>query len=69
VAPAATPPAVIAALHDATVRALRDPALAKSLTELGVDVSSSTPDEFAKYITAEIPKWTAVVKASGATLD
>jgi tripartite-type tricarboxylate transporter receptor subunit TctC len=69
VAPAATPPAVINSLHDATVRALRDPALAKSLTELGVEISSSTPDEFAKYITTEIPKWTAVVKASGATLD
>ena len=69
VAPAATPPAVVEALHDAVVRALRDPAVAKSLTELGVDISSSTPDEFARYITAEIPKWTAVVKASGATLD
>ncbi len=69
VAPAATPPAVIDILHDATVRTLRDPAVAKSLTDLGVEISSSTPDEFAKYITVEIPKWTAVVKASGATLD
>ena len=69
VAPAGTPPAVIEILHDTTVRALRDPVVAKSLTDLGVEVSSSTPDEFARYITAEIPKWTAVVKASGATLD
>jgi len=69
VAPAATPPAVIARLHDATVGALHDPALAKSLADLGVDISGSTPEEFARYITAEIPKWTAVVKASGATLD
>jgi tripartite-type tricarboxylate transporter receptor subunit TctC len=69
VAPAATAPAVIARLHDATVAALHDPALAKSLADLGVDISSSTPEEFARYITAEIPKWTAVVKASGATLD
>jgi tripartite-type tricarboxylate transporter receptor subunit TctC len=69
VAPAATPPAVVARLHDATVAALRDPALAKSLADLGVDISGSTPEEFARYITAEIPKWTAVVKASGATLE
>jgi tripartite-type tricarboxylate transporter receptor subunit TctC len=69
VAPAATPPAVVDILHDATVQALRDPAVVKSLTDLGVEISSSTPDAFAKYITAEIPKWTAVVKASGATLD
>ncbi|HEY6258952.1 MAG TPA: tripartite tricarboxylate transporter substrate binding protein [Xanthobacteraceae bacterium] len=69
VAPAATPPAVIDILHDATIKALQDPAVVKSLTELGVEISPSTPDAFAKYITAEIPKWTAVVKASGATLD
>jgi tripartite-type tricarboxylate transporter receptor subunit TctC len=69
VAPAATPPAVVARLHEATVTALHDPALAKSLADLGVDISGSTPEEFARYITAEIPKWTAVVKASGATLD
>jgi len=69
VAPAATSAAVIDRLHEATVRALHDPAVAKSLTDLGVDISGSTPAEFARYITAEIPKWTAVVKASGATLD
>jgi tripartite-type tricarboxylate transporter receptor subunit TctC len=69
VAPAATPPAVVDILHDATVQALRDPAVVKSLTDLGVEISSSTPDAFAKYITVEIPKWSAVVKASGATLD
>ena len=69
VAPAGTPAAVIDALHDATVKALQDPAVAKSLTDLGVEIAPSTPDEFAKYITAEIPKWAAVVKASGATLD
>jgi len=69
VAPAGTPAAVIDNLHDATVKALQDPAVVKSLTDLGVEIAPSTPDEFAKYITAEIPKWAAVVKASGATLD
>jgi tripartite-type tricarboxylate transporter receptor subunit TctC len=69
VAPAATPPAVINILHDATLKTLQDPAVVKSLTELGVEISPSTPEAFARYITAEIPKWTAVVKASGATLD
>jgi tripartite-type tricarboxylate transporter receptor subunit TctC len=69
VAPAATPAPVIARLHDATVTALHDAAVAKSLTDLGVEISPSTPDEFARYIAAEIPKWSAVVKASGATID
>ena len=41
----------------------------KSLGDLGVDIAGNTPEEFAAYIKAEIPKWTAIVKASGATLD
>ena len=69
VAPAATPPAVINILHDATLKTLQDPAVVKSLTELGVEISPSTPEAFARYLPAEIPKWTAVVQASGATLD
>jgi tripartite-type tricarboxylate transporter receptor subunit TctC len=69
VAPAKTPPDVIAKLHRATVEALKDPAVRKSLTGLGVDIVGNTPEEFAAYIKAEIPKWTAIVKASGAKLD
>ncbi len=69
VAPAATPDAVIATLHKASVTALRDAAVSKSLTDLGVDIVASSPAEFATYIADEIPKWTAVVKASGAKLD
>ena len=56
-------------LHRATVEALNDAAVRKSLSDLGVDIVGNTPEEFAAYIKAEIPKWTAIVKASGATLD
>ena len=45
------------------------PAVRKSLGDLGVDIVGSTPEEFAAYIKAEIPKWTAIVKASGAKLE
>ena len=69
VAPAKTPKEIITALHRATVAALADPAVKKSLGDLGVDIVGSTPDEFAAYIKSEIPKWTAIVKASGATLE
>jgi tripartite-type tricarboxylate transporter receptor subunit TctC len=68
VAPAGAPPQVIATLHDATVKALHDPQVRASLDKLGVDIVGDTPDEFAAYIKAEIPKWTAIVKASGASL-
>jgi tripartite-type tricarboxylate transporter receptor subunit TctC len=69
VAPAATPPQVVAALHDAAVKALHDPGVQASLGRLGVDIVGDTPEQFKAYIAAETPKWTAIVKASGATMD
>ena len=50
---------------------MRHPALAdaKALGDLGVDIVGSSPQEFSAYIKAEIPKWTAIVKASGATME
>jgi tripartite-type tricarboxylate transporter receptor subunit TctC len=69
VAPSRTPKDVIATLHRATVSALGDATVRKALADLGVDIVGSTPEEFSAYIKAEIPKWTAIVKASGATLD
>jgi tripartite-type tricarboxylate transporter receptor subunit TctC len=69
VAPAGTPRELIAKLHDAAVKALNDPTVHASLEKLGVDVIGDTPQEFAAYIKAEIPKWTAIVKASGASMS
>ena len=69
VAPAGTPLDVIVKLHDAAVKALADPGVQASLGRLGVDIVGDTPQEFGAYIKTEIPKWTAIVKASGATLD
>jgi tripartite-type tricarboxylate transporter receptor subunit TctC len=69
VAPAGTPPDVIAKLHEAAIKALADPGVQASLEKLGVDIVGDTPAEFQAYIGKEIPKWTAIVKASGATVD
>jgi tripartite-type tricarboxylate transporter receptor subunit TctC len=69
VAPTGTPSQVISALHDAAVKALHDPGVQASLGKLGVDIVGDTPQEFQAYINSEIPKWTAIVKASGATLE
>jgi len=69
VAPAGTPPEVIAKLHDAAIKALQDKGVQESLGRLGVDIVGDSPKEFEAYIAAEIPKWTAIVKASGATMD
>ncbi len=69
VAPAKTPKEIVAALNRATVQALRDPGVAKQLADLGVDITASSPEEFAAYIKSEIPKWTAIIKASGAKVE
>ena len=69
VAPTGTPPEIVAKLHDAAVKALHDPGVQTSLGRLGVDIVGGTPEQFKAYIAAEIPKWTAIVKASGATME
>lgn len=68
-APAGTPKEVIATLHRATVTALKDPDVRKSLTDMGVDIAGNSPEEFQAFIKSEITKWSAIVKASGAQLD
>src|SRR3954453_6589444 len=68
-APAGTPKDIIGTLNFATVAALKDPATQKSLIDLGVDIVGDSPKEFEAYIKAEIPKWTAVVKQSGAQVE
>jgi tripartite-type tricarboxylate transporter receptor subunit TctC len=69
VAPAGTPKDIIDTLNFATVEALKDPVTQNSLADLGVDIVGDSPKEFAAYIKTEIPKWTAVVKQSGAHVD
>jgi tripartite-type tricarboxylate transporter receptor subunit TctC len=69
VAPSGTPKEIIDTLNFAVTAALKDPVTRKQLTDLGVDITGSTPKEFEAYIKAEIPKWTAVIKASGAQVE
>jgi tripartite-type tricarboxylate transporter receptor subunit TctC len=69
VAPARTPKDIVATLNQALVATLDDPGVRKSLGDLGVDIIGGTPEDFAAYIKSEIPKWTAIIKASGAKLD
>ena len=69
VGPANLPKDVLATIHRAMMDTLKDPATSKQLTSLGLDVMPTTPEQLAAYIKAEIPKWTALIKASGATLD
>jgi tripartite-type tricarboxylate transporter receptor subunit TctC len=69
VAPAGTPHDIVATLHRAVVETLKDESVQQKLAALGIDPVGSTPDEFSAYIAAEIPKWAAIIKASGAKME
>ena len=69
VAPAGTPPDIIGTLHRAIVETLKDTGVQQKLAALGVDIAPDSPDQFAAYIKSEIPKWAAIIKASGAKLE
>jgi tripartite-type tricarboxylate transporter receptor subunit TctC len=68
-APAGTPPEIVARLNDAVTRAVATPSVQEALKKLGVEPKSSTPDAFAATIRADVDKWTKVVKEANITLD
>ncbi len=66
VAPAATPPDVIATLNAAFVKVLNDPDIVERIRALGAEPIPMTPAEFAAFIKIEIDKWLKVAAASSA---
>jgi tripartite-type tricarboxylate transporter receptor subunit TctC len=69
VAPAGTPPDVVARLNAEINRALKDPAVAAQLAGEGAIVTPTTPKAFGELIAREIPRWAQVVKAANVTPD
>jgi tripartite-type tricarboxylate transporter receptor subunit TctC len=68
-APAGTAPAIIAKLNMATIKALARDDLRAKLGELGLETHPGSPDEFAAFVRAEIPKWAKVIKDAGVKAD
>ena len=65
-APAKTPPAVVAKLNELLVKAAKSESAKAAFYEpTGTEVFTSTPDEMAKFQTAESQKWGRIVKAAG----
>ncbi len=61
VAPAGTPPAVIARLEKALAEVLALPDVRKRLTEMGAVVTPLGQKQFGDYIAAEMRKWSDVI--------
>ena len=68
-APAGTPPEVLARLSTETVRAMNAADARELLGRQGFDVVASSPADFQRWIRAESLKWARVIRASGATAD
>jgi tripartite-type tricarboxylate transporter receptor subunit TctC len=64
-APAGTPPSVIARFNTAMVAALDDPELRDRLRDAGTTPAPSSPQEFGDYLRAEIAHWSKVIKEKG----
>jgi tripartite-type tricarboxylate transporter receptor subunit TctC len=65
VAPAATPPAILAALNKITVTALADASVREKLAEQGLTTVGNSPEQFRDYIASETAKWAKVIKDAG----
>ena len=60
--PAGTPKAVIAKIHQDTVAALKDAAIAKRFNDLGMEPVGNTPEAFAAAIREEGRRWVKIIK-------
>ena len=65
VAPAKTPPQIVAALNKAAVEAMKDPAVISKLSSQGAILIGNSPDQFRAFIDSEIKKWAKVINDAG----
>jgi tripartite-type tricarboxylate transporter receptor subunit TctC len=69
-APAKTPPAVIARLQQATMKAMADETLQNDLRNAGGEpVTGSNPDKAGRFIASEVARWRPIIKATGLKLE
>jgi len=68
-APAGTPPAVVARTRDEVARILQTAELRERIDSLGGEAVGNTPEEFAAIIRADIAKWRRVVDQAGIKAD
>jgi tripartite-type tricarboxylate transporter receptor subunit TctC len=65
VAPAATPPDIVATLNRAIGETIATPGFHQRMTAIGVEVVGTTPAAYAKIIGDDYAKWGKVVAAAG----
>ena len=69
VAPARTPPEIVARLHADIVNAVQSPEGKAKMEEAGFRVTGTSPQEFARTIAADTVTWGKAVAATGFKAD
>ncbi len=69
VAPAGTPREIVAKLNAETVRILGLADLREKVGSQGIELGSSTPEEFGAFLRADIAKWTKAIREMNITID
>jgi tripartite-type tricarboxylate transporter receptor subunit TctC len=70
--PKGTPEPAIGKLRDATVEALKTPAVREKLEAAGLKIATdgqTAPDYLGRFVQSEIEKWAAIIKAGGISID
>ena len=68
-APAGTPPEIIARLHAAAVKAVESKAVRDRFAAMGVSPVGDRPDQFAAFIREDFARWSKVVKDGNIKVD
>ena len=68
-APARTPPEIVARLQREIARVLARPRVRERFASVAAEPVASSPAEFRSYIQSEIERWTAVARQAHIALD
>jgi tripartite-type tricarboxylate transporter receptor subunit TctC len=68
-APAGTPHEIVQKLNTEITRILSTPDAKKLMGSAGVDVATSTPEDFGRLLQSELDRWGKVVRETGATVN
>jgi len=69
IGPASMPKALVAKLHEELVKILNQPDVRGRIESDGSEPVGSSPEEFRRFMRADMDKWAKLVKESGAKLD
>ena len=67
--PAGTPKEVVDKLYSVTIETMKTPEVGQRLANGGVEIVTSAPGEFTRFVQSETERWGRAVKEAGATAD